>query len=233
MAGQFERLAEVLASGDSDGSLDPARVTHFSARVIGATQHCGLTLLRPRARPNTVGATDQVPRQVDALQYSLDEGPCLDAAERDTLVVADDLGTDQRWPRFGPRCVAEVGVQSMLAVRLMLTNGDQAAMNLYSRQTSGFDEDDIALATVLAPFAALAVEHQLRQGDIEHLKAALDTSRQISTAVGILMARHVLDSQEAFALLTTTSQRLNRKLRDIAQEVEFTGQLPAHQPRRT
>ncbi len=170
---------------------------------------------------------------MDALQYSLDEGPCLDAAERDTLVIADDLGTDQRWPRFGPRCVAEVGVQSMLAVRLMLTNGDQAAMNLYSRQISGFDEDVFALATVLAPFAALAVEHQPRQGDIEHLKAALDTSRQISTAVGILMARHVLDSQEAFALLTTTSQRLNRKLRDIAQEVEFTGQLPAHQPRRT
>lgn len=46
-------------------------------------------------------------------------------------------------------------------------------------------------------------------------------------AVGILMARQQLTSEQAFGRLVTASQHLNRKLRDIAAEVTETGALPA------
>jgi AmiR/NasT family two-component response regulator len=42
------------------------------------------------------------------------------------------------------------------------------------------------------------------------------TNREIGAAVGILMATHRISADEAFALLSKSSQRLNRKLRDIA-----------------
>ena len=38
--------------------------------------------------------------------------------------------------------------------------------------------------------------------------------------------RRTLESDEAFALLRRASQHLNRKLRDVAAEVERTGELP-------
>ena len=53
-----------------------------------------------------------------------------------------------------------------------------------------------------------------------------DSRDLIGRAKGILMSqRHVTDA-DAFALLRTASQELNRKLVDIASEVDRTGELP-------
>jgi AmiR/NasT family two-component response regulator len=46
-------------------------------------------------------------------------------------------------------------------------------------------------------------------------------------AIGVLMGRGNLTRGEAFTLLRSASQHLNRKLRDIAAEVVDTGELPA------
>lgn len=40
------------------------------------------------------------------------------------------------------------------------------------------------------------------------------------------MARQLVTSEQASAQLVSASRRLNRKLRDIASEVERTGSLP-------
>lgn len=61
---------------------------------------------------------------------------------------------------------------------------------------------------------------------IAQLKAALDSSREIGAATGILMERHHLTREQAFDRLRATSQRSHRKLRDIAGELLATGGLP-------
>jgi ANTAR domain len=72
----------------------------------------------------------------------------------------------------------------------------------------------------------------------EQLKDALQSNRQIGAATGVLMAQHRLTQQQAFELLKGASQNYHRKLRDVANEVLFTGTLPspassdsAHEPR--
>jgi len=60
----------------------------------------------------------------------------------------------------------------------------------------------------------------------DNLSKALTSSRQIGVAIGILMQAHKVDADGAFTLLRTTSQRLNRKLRDVADDVSYTGDLP-------
>jgi ANTAR domain len=51
-------------------------------------------------------------------------------------------------------------------------------------------------------------------------------SREIGTAMGVLMARNQMTQEEAFEALRGASQHLNRKLRDVAAEVVDTGVLP-------
>jgi GAF domain-containing protein len=136
------------------------------------------------------------------------------------------VADDDRWPRFGPACAHRTGVHSILSIRLSVAGEDHAALNFYGRQPHIFDDHDLAVAAIIAPFAALAVEHRLRLHDTHHLQEALASSRQIGTAVGIIMARHLVSSSEALARLKRASQDLNRKLRDIAAEVERTGELP-------
>jgi len=225
---QFTELGARLTSRDGAG-IDPDRVVRLAAMAVPDTNHCGITVLRSGRTPYTLSSTDELSLAVDRIQYTLGEGPCLDAAASDTAEVTGQLALDERWPRFGPRCVEETGVVSMLSVRLTVFGNDQAAINFYSRLPDAFGEAEVAAASIFAPFAALAVEHRLREQDAHNFTAALATSRQIGTAMGILMAQRKVSSDEAFALLRTASQHLNRKLRDIAAEVEETGALPTRQ----
>ena len=58
---------------------------------------------------------------------------------------------------------------------------------------------------------------------VQHLEAALASSRAIGMAMGILMARHRLTEDQAFDQLRGMSSRRNVKLRDVATEVVHTG----------
>ena len=59
-----------------------------------------------------------------------------------------------------------------------------------------------------------------------NLRRALDHSRDIGAAVGVLMALRKVSREEAFDLLRRASQDQNRKLSDLALDVLNTGELP-------
>ncbi len=67
----------------------------------------------------------------------------------------------------------------------------------------------------------------LQRQRVEQLEQALRTSRTIGAAIGIIMASRSASQDEAFALLRSASQRSNRKLRDLADEVVQAGSLPS------
>jgi hypothetical protein len=58
-----------------------------------------------------------------------------------------------------------------------------------------------------------------------HLEFALVTNRRIGIAVGILMCRLGVTEDRAFAVLCKHSQDHNVKVRDLAEEVIYTGTL--------
>ena len=64
------------------------------------------------------------------------------------------------------------------------------------------------------------------ENSIKQLQTALTTARRIGAAVGIIMARLAVSEEEAFQTLVRASQNSHRKLRDIAEDVIYTGQLP-------
>ena len=59
----------------------------------------------------------------------------------------------------------------------------------------------------------------------ENLQLALSTNRRIGVAIGVLMVAERLTHEQAFDRLREASQRSNRKLRDVAEDVILTGQL--------
>ncbi len=57
----------------------------------------------------------------------------------------------------------------------------------------------------------------------EELQRALVSNRRIGMAMGILMERHRLTEEQAFDRLRDLSQRSNVKLRDVAEQLIYTG----------
>lgn len=82
---------------------------------------------------------------------------------------------------------------------------------------------DRALSLVERARAAAGIARTLSR--VDALERALHSSREIGVAMGIVMARQTMTVDQSFDLLRRVSQRLNRKLRDVALDVTQTGQL--------
>jgi hypothetical protein len=163
---------------------------------------------------------------VDAIQYALGRGPCVDAVLDSHVYRTGDLSADERWPEFGRKTVAETGVFSMLAFRLVLEDDDSlAGLNLYSRRPHAFDDSASLTGGVFATHAAIAVAAAGRQERIGNLEQALESNREIGIAIGVLMSAQLVTREQAFDLLRMASQHSHRKLRDVAAQVAETGVL--------
>lgn len=225
VAAQLQQFARRFNVSAID-TLEPSHVVEEAALAVPRASAAGLTLIRGTQRPRTLAATDAFVEQVDALQYDTGEGPCLKAIEDDEIVRSDDLATDLRWPKFSTRAVESTPVRSMFAVRMFLGNGDHGALNFYGKSVRAFSDLDLGIGTVFSSLASLALRNTLERRRSVNLEAALESSRQIGMAMGILMARGLITPEQAFDELRAASQRQQRKLRDVAAQVIETGEVP-------
>jgi hypothetical protein len=227
-----ESFADVAASLLAAGDLSAAftSIVNLGVTTVDGAEYAGVTMLR-RGKFETPVASGDLPRRVDAIQYDLGSGPCVDAVLQNTIYRTGDLSADPRWPEFGVRAVAETGIVSMLSFRLFLENDDAlAALNFYSSHPDAFDENTTLTGGVFATHAALALAAAGRQERITNLEQALASNREIGVAMGILMATQLLTRQQAFDVLRMASQITHRKLRDIALDVTNTGDLNFRAP---
>ncbi|HEU4346883.1 MAG TPA: GAF and ANTAR domain-containing protein [Actinoplanes sp.] len=224
LAAQFAGVARALSAEQTvDKTL--ARLVDVAVDIIPGCHHAGVTVVR-RGRPETPAATDEVPAAVDALQYETGQGPCLSAIREHAVYRTGELAADERWPAFA-EAAARTGVRSVLAFRLFTDEDTLGALNLYSRDRDAFDDETVPIGTILAAHAALAFDRARDREQISGLEHALNSNRRIAMAIGMLMANHRIKENEAFNLLRMASQRSNRRLRDIADEVVRTGGLRA------
>lgn len=101
------------------------------------------------------------------------------------------------------------------------------ALNLMSGQPAAFDDDSLSTAALFAALAAVALNAAQTE---ESLQLALKSRDIIGQAMGILMERHRITDKEAFDRLSTASQSLNMRLKDVADQVVLTGEGSPDRP---
>jgi GAF domain-containing protein len=212
--------------GDVEATLQA--IATSAVAVVPDAEDCGITYVIGRNKVQSRASTSQLPRDVDALQERLGQGPCLDAAWHEEVVRVDDVAVDERWPTFA-RAAADLGVGSMLCFQLFVKGDQLGALNVYSSTRDSFGDEAQHFGHMLASHAAVALagaEHEAS------LRRGLDNRDVIGQAKGILMERHKLTVDQAFGVLARASQELNMKLVDIAQELTSTGAVPSGRRRR-
>ena len=229
LAGVLNEL--VLGDPTIEQVLD--RVLDLATRVIPHVDGASITLFRPDMKPYTLRASDDWVREVDALQYELLQGPCIEVAATSAPTSGSaDLATSEQWPVFGP-AAAKLGIRSLLAAGLSahpdpsVPTSPPGALNLYARNPAAFTADEREEALLLAAIAGIGVQLVAARSDVERLREALSSRDVIGQAKGILMERHGVDGDAAFAILRRASNDLNVKLRDVAAELAASAGLVA------
>ncbi|MET9509440.1 GAF and ANTAR domain-containing protein [Streptomyces flavidovirens] len=117
----------------------------------------------------------------------------------------------------------KLGIGSMIGFLLYTADDNLGALNLYSPHPGAFTDRSEQIGWLLASHAAVAFSSARTHAQ---LNTALETRHEIGEAIGILMGRHKLTEDQAFAVLRKASQEHNIKLRDIARTVTETGDTP-------
>jgi GAF domain-containing protein len=196
-------------------------VAVLAVRAIPGADGAGLTLIEAD-RADTIVKSAPFVREVDDIQYSLGEGPCISAAALREPMRSGSLGGDARWPRFAGR-VGRLGVHSVLSLPLISADQVVGAMNVYAHAKDAFDERAEQLGQLFAVPAAIAVQNAQILAQTQRLAArfqsALTNQAVINQAIGILMSRSGVSADEATERLRALSQRGQMRLAAVADSI--------------
>jgi len=207
-------------------------VAELAKRVMPGDPEISVSVLIKRI-PTTVVSTGQLAIDCDESQYGRGDGPCLHAARTGELTEVADTRTATRWRDYARQAV-ERGALGSLSVPLpMGDEGLSAALNVYARTAHAFDEESRSVASRFASYAAVGVAnmqaYQEARKLADDLQAALDARAVIDQAKGILMDRHGLTADQAFQVLAQASMHTDTKVRDLAEHLVVSGELPLPQ----
>jgi hypothetical protein len=208
-----ELLSHAVESSSVAQTID--QITTYAAQTFD-TPHVGVTLIRHEGRTfDTAGPTSDVVRRADELQNQLREGPCVEASTHSRTLVSNDVASDTRWRRWGPRA-AGLGLRSVLSSEIHAGGRRIGALNIYGDATRDFTRDDLETAQMFTSHAGAAL---LVSEKLVGLTMALDSRTLIGQAQGVLMHRYRVDADRAFAILKRHSQDENIRLVLVAQRI--------------
>jgi ANTAR domain/GAF domain len=215
----FRAMAEIVYSGESYDSVYDA-LCSSAVEFVDGCDHASL-MLRRHGRNQTVAASDDVARAIDALENELGEGPCLDAIDESEpdQHICPDLTTGSKWPKLAALIIERTEVRGMAGFRIRQDGQKVGALNIFSDTAGALNEHSLEQAIMLTAFASVALAALERGEEASTLRRGLESNREIGKAIGLLMAMHDIDDDQAFQMLAKVSQEMNVKVAEVASRV--------------
>lgn len=115
-----------------------------------------LSFIYDGAMSRSVGSSSAMSRELDELQFTLGEGPCLDAVSSSVPVLIGDLNARaaDRWPGFADSAVHR-GVQGVFALPVTVASLPVGALDLYRTRPGEMDAGLLIGGLIAAELAAL------------------------------------------------------------------------------
>jgi hypothetical protein len=219
-----DRLRRILAELSDGESMWPAARLCAVGPLITGMKGAGVMLMSDDLPRGSLCSSDEVSQLIEELQYTLGEGPCVDAYQRDTIVSEPDLADPQtrRWFAFTPP-VLRAGVRAVFGFPLRVGTVRLGALDLYRDRPGELSSDQHADALVLAEVTArwvLDAQAGAPSGVVaEQLEAGADFHFAVHNAAGIVSVQEGISVTDALIRLRAFAYSHDRLLDDVAQDV--------------
>ncbi|GAB3883246.1 GAF domain-containing protein [Terrabacter terrigena] len=175
-------------------------------------------------------------RRLEELQFTLGEGPCLDAHTARRPMLEPDLAGagSSRWPVYGPQA-AELGVGAVFAFPLQVGAARVGVLDIYRKRPGPLSREALAAGYTFAEVAL----RLLLQGQADaaggQVPAGVDDAltyrMEVYQAQGMVMVDLQVDATDAMARLRGRAFATGRSITEIARGViDGTLHLPRDEP---
>ncbi|MDQ1511104.1 MAG: hypothetical protein QOG50_2948 [Actinomycetota bacterium] len=221
--------------------VDPERVVRMTVALAGAEtdpQHAlcvasaaaigvagaGVILMSGGRALGNVCVSDSMTAAAEEVQYTLGEGPCVDAFQTKAPVLAPDLAHSDgdRWPAF--RIGAETaGVRAVFGFPLLIESVCFGALNLYHDHPGPLSDEQFADALAVAHVASRIVlgwQSVAGPGSLAWQLEHVPMHRAIvHQATGMVSVQAAVSIPDAVVMLRAYAFAEDRPISDVAAAV--------------
>ena len=188
-----------------------------------------ISLVFEGASSGTLGSSGPAARMYDDLQFTLGEGPCLDAVTQRIPILVVDLAdaAEARWPVYGPAMLTHQ-IRGVCAVPVVVAGEYVGALDLFRLQPGPLPGEDLAGAVAAAELAGIPLL-DLLDGDLQAAVADPDSNAwaelstlsraEVSQATGMLIAQLEVEPAEALVRLRAHAYATGRSATDVARDI--------------
>ncbi|MFF3325306.1 ANTAR domain-containing protein [Streptomyces sp. NPDC002889] len=175
----------------------------------------GVSAMSRTAASHPLCSTDDISEQLEELQLTLGEGPCVDAFALGSAVLAPDLRTGEaqgRWRVFADTAL-EAGAGAVFAIPLQIGAISPGVLDLYSSVPVELDAEELADAMAFADTATMVLlDARIEESDAPY-------RAEIDQATGMLTVQLGVGIEEAFIRLRAHAYAHGRRLAEVAADV--------------
>jgi GAF domain-containing protein len=220
-----DRLLRVLSRLHTCSGRVPVttRLCVVSAEIT-AVSGAGVMLIADDRPQGSVCTSDAVSALIEELQFTLGEGPCIDAHRDHRPVSEPDLADPAvtRWSAFAAAAV-DAGARAVFGFPVELGPVSVGALDLYRNRPGPLTTDQQADAEILARVAARAIvatQAGATPGEISaELEAGADFRLVVHQAAGMVSVQLGVPVDEALIRLRAHAFRHDRSVAEVARDI--------------
>jgi GAF domain/ANTAR domain len=184
-----------------------------------------ISLLTTAAARQTLAVTDETAELLEDLQFTFNEGACVEAASTGRPVLVDDLRESievTRWPVFAAAVMERTPVRALFALPLQWGAVNLGVLDLYRLTPGPLDDEQLSDALNSADTAALmmlGLRTDPDARDIDWLDHAVAYRAEVHQATGMVSVQLDVGPAEALARMRAHAFVHNRLLIDVARDV--------------
>jgi transcriptional regulator with GAF, ATPase, and Fis domain len=177
------------------------RVAYLSVRAMDACDAAGVSVV-DGSQVVTIASSDASVEAIDEIQYTTEQGPCLQAIRDGEIFKIDSMTEDSRWPEF-TRLAIQSGLMACLALPLIEDGSTFGSLTLYSYHDRKFDLEDEKSGVALAAQASGPLSNMRRYEKLQHISSRLSQANEVPLAVaaGVLMERNGCSREKAMSMI--------------------------------
>jgi hypothetical protein len=168
-----------------------------------------------------LGTSDDRSRLLEELQFTLGEGPCLEAHRTGRLVSEPRLDTT-RWPGFAAGAL-DVGVEAVFALPMHVGAAGFGALDLYRDSPGAMTRQDLDDARVVADAATvmvLAIDGDPTDDDLPgELEGLVYRRAAVHQAAGMVSVQLDLGIEDAMVVLRARAYQTGRPIGQLADDI--------------
>jgi hypothetical protein len=214
-------LQELRSAGEAGG--ETGRLCGVCA-AVASMSGAGIMLMSDEVPFGSVCTSDHVAALIEDLQFTLGEGPGVDAYRQDRPVLEPDLAepANARWLAFSPPVVA-AGARAAFAFPLQVGSVRLGALNFYSDRPGPLTDDQHADALVLAGVAARGVLTMQANGPPGSLAGELESGADfrlvVHQAAGMVAVQLDVSVRVALVRLRSHAFTNDRPISEVAEDI--------------